>query len=122
MTTQTRQTRSTARQTTPQQWAQAQARHAAERSRLTARTGETAVDYIKRMHLADTGSRDATRRRPRTLGGCNCPQAYSLCKYAMYFRAQTGADRATTLHGGWGWPSYWDEHGTPIPLPNSAFR
>ena len=115
-------TRRTARQTTPQEWAKAQARHAAARARLTARPGETAVEFIRRMHLTDTGQGDATRRRQRYAGACNCPHAYSLCKFAMYWRAQHGADRATTLHGGWGWPSYWDEQGHPIPLPDSAFR
>lgn len=117
-----RTTRQSARQTTPQQWAKAQARHAATRQRLTARTGETVVEYIKRMHTTDTGHGDATRRRQRQAGGCNCPCAYSLCVYAMYWRAQHGADRTTTLHGGWGWASYWDEQGNPIPLPDSAFR
>jgi hypothetical protein len=123
MTTQTR-TRPgrAARQTTPQQWAKAQARHAAERSRLTARPNETVTNYIRRMHRTDTGHLDATRSRQRYAGACNCPRAYSLCKYAMYWRAQHGADRATTLHGGWGWPSYWDEQGNPIPIPDSAFR
>lgn len=122
-TTNRRQTiRRAARQTTPQQWAKAQARHATERQRLTAKPGETAVEYIRRMHLSDTGRGDASRRRQRTPGACNCPTAYSLCVYAMYWRAQHGADRATTLHGGWGWPSYWDEKGRPIPLADSAFR
>lgn len=102
--------------------ANAQARHAAERARLTILPGEDAVAFIKRMHLADTGTRDASRRRQRTPGSCNCPSTYSLCKYAMYYRAQTGADRGTTPHGGWGWPSYWDENGNPVPIPESSFR
>lgn len=107
---------------TPEARARAQANHAAERARLTARPGETVKDYIKRMHRADTGRLDASRARPRFPGACNCPRAYSLCKYAMMWRAQHGADRATTLHGGWGWPAYWDERGNPIPLPDRAFR
>ena len=102
--------------------ARAQARHAAERARLTLRPGETVRDYIKRMHRADTGHLDATRRKQRYPGACNCPRAYSACKYAMYYRAQTGADRTQVRHGGWGWPSYWDEQGNPIPIPASAFR
>lgn len=102
--------------------ARAQERHAAERDRLTLLPGETATQYIKRMHLVDTGQRDASRRRQSTPGSCNCPTAYSVCKYAMYYRAQTGADRATRSHGGWGWPSYWDDQGTPIPIPGSSFR
>lgn len=106
--------------------AKAQARHAAERDRLTIRPGEDAVAYIKRMHLTDTGREpgrfDATRRTQRFPGACNCPRAYSCCKYAMYYQAQTGADRTQVSHGGWGWPSYWDEQGNPIPIPDSAFR
>ena len=102
--------------------AAAQVRHAAERARLTRLPGEDAKAYIRRMHSSDTGSRDASRSRQRHPGACNCPLAYSLCKYAMYFSAQVGVDRATTRHGGWGWASYWDEQGNPIPRPESAFR
>lgn len=102
--------------------ASAQERHAAERARLTVLPGETGPGYIKRMHLLDTGARDASRGRQRKPGDCNCPTAYSLCKYAMYYRAQTGADRTQVPHGGWGWPSYWDERGNPIAIPEHAFR
>lgn len=106
----------------PETIAATQQRHADTRARLTALPGENAVDYIRRMHLTDTGRTDASRPRQRTPGACNCPRAYPLCKYAMHYRAQHGADRTKESHGGWGWPSYWDESGNPIPLPASAFR
>jgi hypothetical protein len=107
---------------TAQMKSDAQRRHAAERTRLTALPGESAQAYIKRMHLTDTGRTDASRRAQRTPGSCNCPVAYSMCKYGMHYLAQTGANRTTNTHGGWGWSSYWDEQGNPIDIPESSFR
>lgn len=60
-------------------------RLAAEKARLTVLPGETAPAFIRRQHGR---------------GGCNCPTAYSLCKYALYWRAQHG-DFSNS--GGWGW-------------------
>lgn len=49
------------------------------------RPSESIQDYIRRMHG----------------GRCNCPRAYSRCRFAVAYDRQ--ADDRSKGHGGWGW-------------------
>lgn len=77
---------------------------------LRVREGESIREYIHRMHAVDTGARDASRRRQRRTGECNCPTAYARCKWARLWDEQ--AEDFTSGHGGWGWSTYdWNGNG-----------
>ena len=59
--------------------------------------GETAPEYIKRMHQRGI----PPYVPPVPNGGCNCPREYSRCRFAVAYDRKTGDH--SRGHGGWGW-------------------
>ena len=86
---------------------QQRARIIASRARVTVTPGETWEMYRDRMWKASAADRNALPGDRHRTDKCNCPKAYSLCVYAMYWRIQQPGWTKEQIHGGWGWPLGW---------------